>query len=383
MIYLDNAATTYPKPRSVLEETLRCMSRYGGNAGRGAHPLAMAATEKIFECRTLAAELFGVLEPERVCFTLNTTYGINVVLKGLLRRGDHVLISDMEHNAVYRPLCKLAEERGITFDCFPSMVGIADANPTRICAGIAKRLRPETKMVVCTHSSNICSYTFPLREIGAFCHRHGLLFVVDAAQSAGHRRIHIGDMNVDALCVPGHKGLYGPQGCGMVLLGEGIVPDTLIEGGSGVHSLSGEMPEEGPERFEAGTLPTPAIAGLSEGIKDVMRTGMDEICNHEIALYRYLRERLENMKGVILYAPEYEGNTMLFNLEGIHSETVGRRLAEMGICVRSGYHCSKLGHETLGTPEGGAVRISFGRYNNCGEIEKVTRALSLVQKEKT
>ncbi len=381
MIYLDNAATTFPKPRSVLEETLRCMSRYGGNAGRGAHPLAMAAAEKIFECRTLAAELFGADEPEKIFFTLNTTYGINVVLKGLLRSGDHVLISDMEHNAVWRPLCKMAEERGITFDVFPSMVGLEHASPIRICAGIAKRLRPETKMVICTHSSNICSLTLPIREIGAFCHRHGLLFVVDAAQSAGHREIHLADMNIDALCVPGHKGLYGPQGCGMVLLGGDCVPETLLEGGSGVHSLLSSMPEEGPERFEAGTLPTPAIAGLTEGIREVMRMGVEELCAHEIDLYRRLREMLQNMKGVTLYAPEYEGNTLLFNLDGIPSETVGRRLAELGICVRSGYHCAKLGHETLGTPEGGAVRISFGRYNHLREIEKVARALSMIQKE--
>ena len=384
LIYFDNAATSFPKPRSVIEETVRCMTEYGGNAGRGTHALARAAAEKIYECRTLAAAHFGVDDPARVIFTLNTTTALNTVLKGLLREGDHVLLSDIEHNAVLRPLARLEREGRITSDTFPSMLGDERRSAVRICAGIAKRMTKDTRMVVCSHASNLCSMTMPIREIGAFCHRHGLLFVVDGAQSAGHERINVEQMEIDALCVPSHKGLYGPQGSGMILLGKGIAPEmlgTLVEGGNGMASLSAEMPPVFPERYEAGTLPTPAIAGLCEGIRVVEKSGLDEIAAHEKSLYLRMREVLGNTKGVRVYAPEYEGAVLLFNLEGKNAERVGRELAERGICVRSGYHCSALGHRTLGTPEGGAVRASFGIYNHLGEVERFCRAVGEIVRE--
>lgn len=383
MIYFDNAATTFPKPRAVYDEVLRCMTQYGGNPGRGSHALSLAAAEKIYECRALAAEFFGVDDPARVFFTLNTTHGLNTVLKGLLHTGDHVLISDLEHNAVYRPLYKMEQEGKIRVDTFRSMTGDPRRNAVRICAGIARRMRPETRMVVCTHASNLCSATMPIREIGSFCHRHGLLFVVDAAQSAGHEAIAVDQMEIDALCVPGHKGLYGPQGCGLVILGKGILPDSLTEGGNGVHSLAGEMPDFSPERYEAGTLPTPAIAGLCEGLRSVREVGVETIADHEKALYRRARDFLGNQSGVILYASEYEGSTLLFNLEGVSSERTGALLNEAGICIRSGYHCSALGHQTLATPSGGAVRVSFGMYNHASEVDALALAVRRIWKEET
>ncbi len=383
MIYFDNAATTFPKPRTVYDEVLACMTQYGGNPGRGSHALSLAAAEKIYECRALAADFFGVEDPERIFFTLNTTHGLNTVLKGLLRKGDHVLISDLEHNAVYRPLYKMEQEGTIRLETFRSMVGDPRQSAVRICAGIARLLRPETRMVVCTHASNLCSATLPIREIGSFCHRHGLLFVVDAAQSAGHEAIAVDQLEIDALCVPGHKGLYGPQGCGMVILGKGILPDSLIEGGNGVHSLEGAMPSFSPERYEAGTLPTPAIAGLYEGMRAVREVGLDVIADHERGLYRRAVDFLGNQAGVILYAPEYEGSTLLFNLEGVPSEITGRLLNEAGICVRSGYHCSALGHQTLQTPSGGAVRVSFGMYNHPLEVDALAMAIRRIQREQT
>ena len=381
MIYLDNAATTFPKPRAVTDEVVRCMTQYGGNAGRGGHTLAMAAAEKIFECRCLAAEFFGVSDPERVFFTMNTTQGLNIVLKGLLREGDHVLISDLEHNAVFRPLYRLAKQGAIRFDCFPSMTGDPRQNAVRICAGIARRLQPETKLVVCTHASNLCSATLPIRQIGEFCHRHGLLFVVDAAQSAGHLPISVDEMGIDALCVPGHKGLYGPQGCGMVLLGKNVLSQTLIEGGSGAHSLEGEMPDLPPERYEAGTLPAVAIAGLCEGIRSVQGVGLETVFDHEKALYRLAREQLSERRGITLYAPEYEGATLLFNVDGLTSEQVGSLLNEDGICVRSGHHCAALGHRALGTPPHGAVRVSFGMYNQARDVEYLCQSLDRIRQE--
>lgn len=381
MIYLDNAATSFPKPRAVSAEVWNCLTKYGGNAGRGAHALSMAAAEKIFQCRCLAAELFGVEDPERIFFTLNTTHGLNTVLKGLLHEGDHVLMSDLEHNAVYRPLYKMEQQGRITTSVFRSMVGDPARTATRICAGIARQLRPETKMVVCIHASNLCSVTMPIKEIGAFCHRHGLLFVVDGAQSAGRERIAVDEMGIDALCVPGHKGLYGPQGCGLVALGRGILPETLTEGGNGVHSLEGEMPLFSPERFESGTLPTPAIAGLCEGIQSVLRIGTEEICAYEKELYRAMRQRLRQIPRIRLYGEEYEGANLLFSVEGLSPDRVGQRLNDLGICVRSGYHCSSLGHRTLGTAKEGALRISFGIYNRLSQIEETVHALERIIKE--
>lgn len=381
MIYLDNAATTFPKPRAVSREVWNCMTQYGGNPGRGAHALSLAASEKIFSCRCLAAELLGVEDPERIFFTQNTTYAINTVLKGLLRVGDHVLLSDLEHNAVYRPLYKMEKEGRIHSSIFRSMVGDPARSPAGICGEIARLARPQTRMVVCVHASNLCSVTMPIEQIGAFCHRYGLLFVVDGAQSVGHERISVDQMNIDALCVPGHKGLYGPQGCGVVALGKGILPDSLVEGGNGFHSLEGDMPKITPERFEAGTLPTPAIAGLCEGIRSVMELGVEEISAYEKKLYRAMRSRLEEIKGVKLYVPEYEGATLLFSVEGVSSDRIGQRLNDLGICVRSGHHCSALGHKTLGTPEDGAVRISFGMYNQMYEVEETARALERIIRE--
>jgi len=369
MIYFDHAATTFPKPMAVRDAVWSCLTQWGGNPGRGSHRLAMVAAEKIYDCRRVAADFFGAADAERVCFTLNTTHGLNTVIKGLLRPGDHVLISDLEHNAVYRPIYKLAKEGRITYDIFRSMTGDPLRNDTRICAGIARLLRPNTRMVICTQTSNICSATLPIRRIGAFCRRHGILFAVDGAQSAGHEPISVDEMQIDALCVPGHKGLYGPQGCGMVILGKDITLDTLTEGGNGVDSLAGDMTVDLPERYEAGTLPTPAIAGLCEGIRAVSALGLDTVTQHERTLYRTARTLLSEIPAVELYVPEYEGSTLLFNVRGMSAEEVGNRLNEQGFCVRSGYHCAPLAHRTLKTPEGGAVRVSFGMYNRLSEVE--------------
>lgn len=376
MIYLDNAATTFPKPAAVYSEAYRCMTTYCGNPGRGGHTMSIAAAKKVFECRCEAGEMFGVDDPSRIVFTPNTTYAINLVLKGLLKEGDHVIISDMEHNSVYRPVHRMALDGKIEYSIFPTMTLDGRRNPARICAGIAKLVRPNTKLVMCAHSSNICSQTLPIKDIGAFCRRHGILFAVDAAQSAGHMPINMEQMNIDALCVPGHKGLYGPQGCGFAALGNKILPDTLTEGGNGVNSLDPTMPDYPPERYEAGTVATPAIAGLCEGIRAVRALGEEAIHEHEKSLYRESAEMLGNTPGVTLYAPEYAGSTLLFNVDGFSAEETSRYLDSCGICVRGGYHCCALGHSTLGTPDGGAVRVSFGIFNKKFNCYALCKALS-------
>jgi len=375
MIYLDNAATTFPKPQSVIDETCRCMREYGGNPGRGAHSLSLAAAGKVFECREELCALFDASDTDRVFFTPNTTYGINFVLKGLLRKGDHVLISDMEHNAVWRPIERLAEQGVIEYDVFKTYAKSPHSSSWRICADIERHIKPNTRMVVCTHASNICSFVMPVREIGVLCKKRGILLVTDGAQGAGHEHISMRDMNISALCVPGHKGLYGPQGSGAVILGEGITLDTLVEGGNGVASMSPQMPLQSPERYEAGTLSTPAIAGLCEGVRTVKSRGIDEIVYGERQMSRRIREMLGNMKDTELYAPEHIGSIILFNFKGIPSETAATELDRQGVCVRGGFHCAALAHNTLETPSGGAVRISLGMYNRQEEIAALQKAL--------
>ncbi len=375
MIYLDNAATSFPKPRRVVEEQLRCMQFYGGNPGRGSHALALAAAEKIYECREELASFFGSPNPENVIFTMNTTMALNTAIKGLLRRGDHVLISDMEHNAVFRPIHKLARDGMITYDVFDTFPTFPTRTSEMICASILEKLRPNTRMLICAHASNICSATLPLKEIGAICQKKEILFVVDAAQSAGHLPIDITEMQIDALCAPGHKGLWGPQGCGILALGDGIVADTLIEGGSGYNSLEGNMPEEAPERYEAGTLPTPAIAGLLEGVREVKRIGLAYIHSHESALTARLCERLLSMPKATLYAPHHQGSVLLFSLQDLSADRVGAFLNERGFCVRTGFHCAALAHATLGTPPSGAVRVSPSLFNTVSQIDAFADAV--------
>lgn len=386
LIYLDNAATSHPKPREVYDEVSRCIRSYCGNPGRGSHPMALAASEKIYECRALAADFLHAPLAENVVFTLNATYALNHMLKGLLHRGDHILISDMEHNAVLRPVAHMARALGIEYSIFPTMLADEEdrrcRSAARICARIAARVRPNTRAILCSHQSNICSATLPLAEIGAFCRRHGLLFLVDASQSAGHLPIHMTDMCIDGLCAPGHKGLLGIQGCGLAIFGKDILPDTLIEGGSGYASLELDMPAMLPERAEAGTLPTPAIAGLAAGISYLQRQDIGQTVEHDRTLFRALRERLVSLAdgAYRVYLPEYEGSTLMFERRGMSADRLGAYLSEHGICVRTGYHCAALAHKTLHTPDGGGVRVSFGPFNTLRDVDALYTALRYMER---
>ena len=374
-IYLDNAATGFPKPPAVVAEVVRCVEKYGGNAGRSSHGLALRAAEKIYECREQAAQLLGLDEPENVIFTLNTTYALNLLIKGYVKKGDHVLISDMEHNSVLRPIHRLAEAGVIEYSVFSTKALRQNASLADFCRDIEEQIRPNTALLVCTHASNICSLTLPLREIGALCKRHSIFFAVDAAQSAGHTSIDMKALGIDALCAPGHKGLCGIQGAGILALTDKVELETLIEGGNGMYSLEKHMPKELPERLESGTLPTPAIAGLCEGIRFVREKGCEAIGAHERALFRDLRDRLSSLKNVHIYLPEKEGAILLFSADNMSSEAVADRLARAGICVRGGYHCAALAHGALGTPPGGAVRVSFGHNNKKSDLDALWREL--------
>ena len=371
MIYLDNAATSFPKPHAAIEEALCCMRDYGGNAGRGAHQLALRAAEKIYASRELLSEFFGLHAPERIVFVSNTTHALNLAIKGLLRAGDHVLISELEHNAVRRPLAALEKRGRVTYELFP-VVGLTK---NEIIEGIKSRITPCTAAVICTHASNICSLSLPIREIGALCRQKGLYFILDAAQSAGHLPIDMTRDGISALAVPAHKGLLGIQGAGVLALGEGVCPATLTEGGSGYQSLSPDMPAEFPERYEAGTLPTPAIASLHGGVSFLSKNGTENLQKHAESLFWGARERIASLGGFEIYQKDTPGAVFLFNKRGVPATELARRLDKNGICTRAGLHCAPLAHKALGTPDGGAVRLSFGPFNTAAELDTLWQVL--------
>ncbi len=373
--YLDNAATSFPKPGAVIREVTRCMTQYCGNAGRGSHQLALRAAEKIYECRELIRSLINAPNEESIVFVPSCTYGLNLIIKGILRPGDHVLISDMEHNAVWRPVERLVRDGIITYETFSA----ATVRDDLLLSDIEKKLRKNTKLLICTHGSNICSRTLPIGKIGELCKNNHILFALDAAQTIGHHNIDMQNMNIHYLCAPSHKGLLGPQGSGFVAINSAALPTPLVEGGNGLFSLAPEMTDILPERYEVGTMPLPCIAGLAAGIREVNIHGIDAISAHERELFRLLRDGLLNMQGAEVYAPEYEGNTLLFNIKSIPTEALTSTLDEHGICVRGGFHCAALAHRALGTDKTGAVRVSFGINN---EKKDVTHLLDILQRIK-
>lgn len=379
-IYLDNAATTFPKPAEVIAEITSVM-RYGcGNPGRSSHKIAMRAAEKVYECREKLANCFGS-SPEHVIFTGSATHSLNLAIKTTLRKGDHVLISDMEHNSVIRPIATLAEKGLITYDIY-----VSHSDPEKQIAELSSRIRPYTAMICACHHSNICNTVLPIREMGAFCKKHGTIFLVDASQSAGILPINMEKDGIDLLCAPGHKGLYGPPGCGFAVFGSRFddpeeLPDTFTEGGNGIRSKEPFMPDFLPERLEAGTLAVPLLAGLSRGIDFVRGFPTGILYENETRLCSLLRRELTRIDGIRVYG-ERDGSILLFSCDGISAEGFAEALDGYGICVRSGFHCAPTAHARLGTPSDGAIRVSFGVFNTerdvnhfCTCSESIVKAL--------
>lgn len=378
IIYFDSAATTFQKPSSVYIESDRCLREYCGNSGRGSHMLALKSAEKIYECRAFLADMF-LSSPENVIFTQNTTYALNMAIQGILKDGDHVIISNLEHNSVLRPIHNAHIQKKVEYTIFDAYCG-GFATTEKVLSNIRHATRKNTCALVCTHASNICSSKLPLKEIGEYCFRHGIIFIVDGAQSAGHEYINMEQMNIDILCMPAHKGLFGLQGCGvMILRSPKILPESIMFGGSGVNSLSPFMPDEPPEKYEAGTLPTPAIAGLCEGLRFLRDMGIENISRHEKFLWERAYGYLKQNKRIKIYDRSHAGSVMLFNILGIDSDKVGEYLSERGICVRSGYHCAPLAHKTLNTAAdncSGAVRVSFSIFNTASEVDTLCYEIS-------
>ena len=371
MIYLDNSATTFPKPKCVYDEVMTCMKKYCGNPGRSSHKLSLKSAEKIFEARSVIADFFGA-DAENVIFTYNTTYALNLAIKSNLKRNSHVLISDIEHNSVFRPISELSKQFYCSYDVFSS-----DGSDDEIINSIVSLINENTEMLICTHLSNVGARILPIKKIGELCRERGIFFIVDGAQSAGIYDIDVKGMNISALCVPSHKGLYGPQGCGVIIYGGEYIGKTLIEGGTGINSLDAEMPDFLPERYEPGTLSTPSIAGLCEGVKWLKETGIQSVRAHEESLYTLLCDLFQTNEKIILYKmSDYPANAILFNIVGQPSAFVSNELDNRDICVRSGFHCAPMAHKLLKTGDGGAVRVGFGVFNTQKDVYTLFDALN-------
>jgi cysteine desulfurase/selenocysteine lyase len=366
-IYLDNAATTFPKPEQVYQAIDHVLRNIGVGPGRGVHSRGLEATRLVFAARETLTSFFGIKDSSRLVFTHSATEGLNLAVTGLLRPGDHVVTTTMEHNSLVRPLRRVMQD-GIEVTWIAcDRSGFVD--PLQI----ASAMRQETRLVALSHCSNVTGAVQPIEEIGRLTRERGVLFLLDAAQSAGVIPIDVEELKIDLLAAPGHKGLLGPQGTGMLYVAEGVELSPLIVGGTGGYSASAEQPDTMPERYESGTLNTPGIAGLKAGVDFIISTGTEAIRNRESILVSMLCEGLQSIEGVILHGPEnpeHHCGPVSFNIKGLDPSEIGFILdREYDISVRVGLHCAPDAHKTIGTYPEGTVRVSPGFFNNENEIE--------------
>lgn len=362
MIYLDSAATTLQKPPAVAHAMAKAVSTCA-SPGRGGHRPAMAAAEMAYQCRLAAGELLGVRDPERVVFTCNATHAMNLAIAALVSPGDTVVISGWEHNAVTRPLkalgAKVKVARGLLFD------------PQAVLTDFETLVTPEVKCVICTQCSNVFGMILPIDALAALCRTRGVPLVVDAAQSAGCLKVDLEGWGAAFVAMPGHKGLYGPQGTGLLLCGSDQAVTPLLLGGTGSVSMSQDMPDFLPDRLEAGTHNIPGVAGLLEGIRFVAGKGPETILEHERALIAQVRDGLSQLPGVeVFHDPlgRSQAGALSFRVHGVDCEEVGQWLGDHGVAVRAGLHCAPLAHESAGTLDTGTVRLSVSAFNTPREM---------------
>ncbi len=380
MIYFDNAATTFPKPRAVGEAVTQAMRLYGANPGRSGHQMAVKTAEQVYACRERAAQLFGC-QPEQVVFTQNCTHAINMAIKGVAQPGDHFIISDLEHNAVARTVHQLYLDGIASYT-------IAATGPTEetTLASFAQALRPNTKMICCTHGSNVFGNILPVAKIGGLARANNVLMLVDAAQTAGVLDIDVVRDNIDFLCMPGHKSLYGPSGTGMLIINCQEPLHTLMEGGTGSASLELAMPDFLPDRLESGTINTTGIIGLKSGMGYVMRHGTKKLYTHEMSLAQAIYRQLSPNPQVHFYGPPPTmGQTLpvlAFTVGRLDGMETSELLSRHGIATRGGFHCAKLAHEKMGTNEIGVARVSIGGFNTmehvnylCNTVKKYCKSV--------
>ncbi len=376
MIYFDNAATTWPKPPGVAEAVLSYMQNVGANPGRSSHRLAIEASRILYDTRETLAQLFGVADPLRIVFAANATEALNLALFGYLNPGDHVVTTSMEHNAVMRPL-RYLQGLGVELTVVAcSAQGALDP------VDMEKAIRPNTVLIAMNHASNVVGTVLPVAELGALARRHGLLLLVDGAQTAGAYPIHMSEMNIDLLAFTGHKALFGPQGTGGLCLGERLDISRLRpfkRGGTGSYSESEEQPDFLPDKYESGTANAAGIAGLRAGVRFVLEHGVESIQHHEEMLTARLLAGLQDIPAVHVYGPLHAGQqmaTVSFNVRGLEPSEVELRLdEEYAILCRGGLHCAPSAHRTIGTYPRGTVRLSLSYLNTIGQVDTALEAV--------
>lgn len=379
MIYLDNAATSFPKPSEVYDQVLNCMKNYCANPGRGSHDMSVKSALKIMEAREEICELFNIPSPLNLIFTSNATEALNISIKGALKRGDHVISTVIEHNSVLRPLHSLFED-GVEV----TLVGVDKSGYINF-NDIKKEIKKNTKMIIINHTSNVLGTIQDIKSIGRLSKENGIIFMVDASQSAGVIPIDVENDHIDLLAFPGHKGLFGPQGTGGLFIRDGIKLRNFKEGGTGSNSHFMVQPDFVPDQFESGTLNTPGIAGLCEGVKFIKRIGLDNIRKYEEELLWYLLEQIKKLSYVKIYGSDSKKQrsaVISLNVDGIDASIVGEQLNERGIAVRTGYHCAPLIHDVIGTEYAGTVRVSPGYFNTFEDIEKLVEAIIMIYRLK-
>ena len=378
MIYLDNAATTFPKPEAVYNAMMDCMKNYCANPGRAGHKLAMKAAREIYDTRENIAKLFNIDNPMNIVFTNNATDSLNLAIKGVVNKGDHIITTSMEHNSVIRPI-KALEKIGVE----NTIVQCDDQGFLNI-DDLEKAIKPNTKLIVTTHASNVCGTLIDIKSISEIANKHNILYLIDASQTVGVYDIDLKDIKADMLAAPGHKGLLGPQGTGILYIREGLNIDILKEGGTGSRSEDLFQPDLLPDKYESGTHNTPGIVGLNEGVKFIFKEGIDKIKEHEEELCKYMLERLEEVPNIKIYGPKdanKRASVISINIGNMDSGEITFLLdSEYDIATRSGIHCAPLAHKTLGTLEQGAVRFSIGYFNTKEEIDKAINALKEIAK---
>lgn len=374
MIYLDNAATSYPKPEKVYEEMERCMREYCANPGRGGHEMSIMSAKAVLEVRETVCRFFGMSNPMQLSFTKNATEALNIAIKGVLKPGDHVITTCMEHNSVIRPLKTLEKDSGI------ELTVIEGNEFGEICPeDIEKSIRVNTKLIVCTISSNVNGIIMPVKDIGKLARARGILFLVDASQGAGALSIDVNDMYIDMLAFPGHKSLLGPQGTGGLIVQEALCVEPLMQGGTGSHSESLYQPLFMPDMLESGTLNTPGIVGLGSGVGFIESFGISSLSQYKHMLLKRLHEGIEEIKKIKLYSlndVKRNSGIAAINFEGLDSNEVSYILdSKYKIATRAGLHCAPLAHKTLGTLHIGVIRFSIGCFNTMDEIDYTLEAL--------
>ncbi|TVX89811.1 aminotransferase class V-fold PLP-dependent enzyme [Paenibacillus agilis] len=374
IVYLDHAATSWPKPKCVQEAMWKAMEEEGANPGRGGHVMAVQAGKRLMRARMAIAELFHIQNPLDIAFTLNTTMALNMAIMGVLNAGDHVIATSVEHNSVRRPLGWLKKDKGISVTYIDT-----DVHGNLDVKQVEAAITDKTKLLICNHSSNLLGSILPVKELGMLAKHHGLLFLVDAAQSAGVVPIDVQSMGIDMLAFPGHKGLLGPTGTGGLYIHPELDVKPLLYGGTGSHSEEVEQPETRPDRYEAGTPNTIGIAGLEAGIRFIMKQTVHKLYEHEWELTQQLMKGLMTIPGVRVLGPklgEARTGIVAFQIHTLDSSELAFRLdREFGIAVRAGYHCTPLAHATAGTIGEGAVRASIGWNTIMEDIEKLVAAV--------